>query len=523
MPGDEDGRVQASHESSTVRRAFPPDARPLSSPETPIAPVQFQHSVPTTLLDDSVNSQKGPNGIARRSSGRTPDVRAAASSPVGAFGNVERRAASNQRETNGNKQTDQELGHESRQNFRREPVVRSNTLNLYTSGGMSIDEHLLPTDNAATLPSPPPSDVNTSPLLSPVEGLGELPILNGIDGRHAMGSSVLRDRSSSSVLEFGPPMEPRPAPEPSGSKDRTMSETRPSESLSRTQSTPGFRRKASSTKPATGSGVPSEKRPLKDLPAPIKMDRTTSSSKPRHEGPLPSPIPDALPMPPLSMPTFLQLELSSGRPPPLYIYRPSTTEHPFEPTSAKAERLMNFLILPPQLERVLLFGVLACVDAWLYNFTILPLRFFGAVSKLVRSMIKNLWSEFKFLVDFIPTGTRRVWQRQIQGPSEPPTPATDSETPSQSFTRSPPAQFPFPEAGSKSPPFLQRIGRSKRHRRSRSVASSLVSAEKADILKGCLIVGSTLILMQFDASMMYHSIRGQAAIKLYVIYNVLEV
>lgn len=29
--------------------------------------------------------------------------------------------------------------------------------------------------------------------------------------------------------------------------------------------------------------------------------------------------------------------------------------------------------------------------------------------------------------------------------------------------------------------------------------------------------------MWFDASRMYHSIRGQAAIKLYVIYNVLEV
>ena len=37
------------------------------------------------------------------------------------------------------------------------------------------------------------------------------------------------------------------------------------------------------------------------------------------------------------------------------------------------------------------------------------------------------------------------------------------------------------------------------------------------------IVASCAVLMRFDASRMYHSIRGQAAIKLYVIYNGLEV
>ena len=40
---------------------------------------------------------------------------------------------------------------------------------------------------------------------------------------------------------------------------------------------------------------------------------------------------------------------------------------------------------------------------------------------------------------------------------------------------------------------------------------------------GALILISSTMLMWFDASRMYHSIRGQAAIKLYVIYNVLEV
>ena len=44
-----------------------------------------------------------------------------------------------------------------------------------------------------------------------------------------------------------------------------------------------------------------------------------------------------------------------------------------------------------------------------------------------------------------------------------------------------------------------------------------------DLLKGLLIVLACIALQRIDASRMYHSIRGQAAIKLYVIYNVLEV
>jgi len=47
--------------------------------------------------------------------------------------------------------------------------------------------------------------------------------------------------------------------------------------------------------------------------------------------------------------------------------------------------------------------------------------------------------------------------------------------------------------------------------------------DKADILKGFLIIATCFILLKLDASRMYHWVRGQAAIKLYVIYNLLEV
>jgi hypothetical protein len=61
------------------------------------------------------------------------------------------------------------------------------------------------------------------------------------------------------------------------------------------------------------------------------------------------------------------------------------------------------------------------------------------------------------------------------------------------------------------------------HRRQKSIPSALLPDDKADILKGLLMIATCAVLMYFDASRMYHWIRGQAAIKLYVIYNVLEV
>ena len=55
-------------------------------------------------------------------------------------------------------------------------------------------------------------------------------------------------------------------------------------------------------------------------------------------------------------------------------------------------------------------------------------------------------------------------------------------------------------------------------------APSLPAAQKADILRILLLVVSTAILTPLtDASRIYHSIRGQDTIKLYVIFNALEV
>ena len=126
----------------------------------------------------------------------------------------------------------------------------------------------------------------------------------------------------------------------------------------------------------------------------------------------PSPMPQSIPIPPMSIPTYLQLELSSARPSPLYIYRTAASEYPYESSKVKFERLLNFLILPPQLEQVLYFGSLACLDAWLHTFTILPLRFFKAAWILMEWWGHVLAKEARFISGFIYHGSGRMWHRQ---------------------------------------------------------------------------------------------------------------
>ncbi|GCB20360.1 endoplasmic reticulum membrane protein 65 [Aspergillus awamori] len=233
---------------------------------------------------------------------------------------------------------------------------------------------------------------------------------------------------------------------------------------------------------------------------------------------LPSPMPPTIPLPPLSVPTYLQLELASGRPSPLYIHRSAMSDFPYESSRVKLERLMNFLMLPPALERVLWFGILACLDSWLHTFTILPLRFVKALYILLESWAVNLGVEFRYVTGFIFKGVGRVWRRRLRASS------TDESSKIADPGRSTSEKQ---ENGS-----VERESRNRateprkrhhKHRRQKSIPSALMPDDKADILKGLLIIATCCVLMRFDASRMYHWIRGQAAIKLYVIYNVLEV
>ncbi|MCJ1397451.1 hypothetical protein MMC11_000644 [Xylographa trunciseda] len=314
---------------------------------------------------------------------------------------------------------------------------------------------------------------------------------------------------------------------------------RPSAS-SRALSTPTLMRSQSSSKlQQKGQSLQSQFKSSNPIPNPLDFDKKKTPYKSQaRENFIPAPEPSSLPLPPLSLPAFLHLELSSEeRPSPVFIHRPASSDFPYEPSHVKIERLLNFLLLPPLLEQVLWFGAIACLDAWLYTFTILPLRFLKAISILGSSRLRNVTKEAGFLAGFIYLGSGRFWRRRVQRRgsiiSEKPEQTGNDKTDAEPLKRVQKNETDVPTSSeSENPsathshPYLNRrrpVSTSSKHRRTKSVPSKLMPSDKADILRGLLIILSCWILMYFDASMMYHSIRGQAAIKLYVIYNVLEV
>ncbi|EMD68157.1 hypothetical protein COCSADRAFT_108322 [Bipolaris sorokiniana ND90Pr] len=285
-----------------------------------------------------------------------------------------------------------------------------------------------------------------------------------------------------------------------------------------------------------------ERRQGRHVPPPLDMPHKEATSKghERHREPRDvrdhvSPTAIALPLPPMSMPTFLSLELSATRPSPLYIYRPATTEFPYESSEIKYERLLNFLRIPLKIEIILGFGAFACLDAWMHVLTILPLRFLLAIAILIKWWGSVIVKEFRDLWAFVYNGLPRLWQRRkhVDGPTPLATPAEEeppsmSRRPSATSTaRQDPrasTSFQFPDLKELKELKARRPRNSRfRHRRTKSTPSTLQPSHKADILKGLLVIASCFVLMRFDASRMYHGIRGQSAIKLYVIYNVLEV
>jgi hypothetical protein len=279
---------------------------------------------------------------------------------------------------------------------------------------------------------------------------------------------------------------------------------------SRALSTPSTSR-AQQNLQRSENNKPSTARKTSDAPGMLRFDSHSQGLKASLASPaLASPLPASIPLPPLSIPTYLQLELSSHRPSPLYIHRSATTDFPYESSKVKIERLLNFIWLLPQLESVLWFGTLACFDSWLYTFTILPLRLVRSFYVLSQSWAMNLISEFHFVSGFVYSGSGRMWRRRrMRGNSIAPVTSDRS--------------WAAPTQASQNDDAREKPKSSRHHRRAKSVPSALLPDDKADMLKGLLIICTCVILLRLDASKMYHWIRGQAAIKLYVIYNVLEV
>ncbi|WVQ83537.1 hypothetical protein IAT38_005678 [Cryptococcus sp. DSM 104549] len=112
----------------------------------------------------------------------------------------------------------------------------------------------------------------------------------------------------------------------------------------------------------------------------------------------------------------------------------------------KWERISNFLAVPLAVEKTTLFGALLCLDGFLYNFTVLPIRALFALGRIFSALREG-----------------RAWR-------------------------------PIP------------------------------TAHLHSILRMLLLVIPTgVLLVGTDASKMYHTVRGQDTIKLYVIFNALEI
>ncbi|XP_062838174.1 transmembrane anterior posterior transformation protein 1 homolog isoform X2 [Anolis carolinensis] len=138
----------------------------------------------------------------------------------------------------------------------------------------------------------------------------------------------------------------------------------------------------------------------------------------------------------LSLFRFINAELTRG-----YFL-----EHNEAKYTERRERVYTCMRIPRELEKLMIFGIFLCLDAFLYVFTLLPLRVFLAV--------------FRFIT--LPCYGLR--ERRLLQP-----------------------------------------------------------AQVCDIFKGVILVICYFMMHYVDYSMMYHLIRGQSVIKLYIIYNMLEV
>nr|XP_028599123.1 transmembrane anterior posterior transformation protein 1 homolog isoform X1 [Podarcis muralis] len=146
----------------------------------------------------------------------------------------------------------------------------------------------------------------------------------------------------------------------------------------------------------------------------------------------------------LSLLRFINAELTRG-----YFL-----EHNEAKYTERRERVYTCMRIPRELEKLMIFGIFLCLDAFLYVFTLLPLRVFLAMFRFITLPCYGLRSH---------RGLRMSDRRLLQ-----------------------PAQV-------------------------------------CDIFKGVILLICYFMMHYVDYSMMYHLIRGQSVIKLYIIYNMLEV
>ncbi|TGZ85261.1 DUF747-domain-containing protein [Ascodesmis nigricans] len=359
-----------------------------------------------------------------------------------------------------------------------------------TSTISSIEDSNSP-GNSSTTDTKPPDTI-------PVESKKALKLPPAKLGELLVNSPALFDRQPSSSS-------PTPSPESATEKDDTKLPVPPPERplTTRTLSMPPMlweqaqqkTGKTSPEKPADEHGESNDqRRQSARMALGIQLKDGTQvdgSQLPAQPAPFASPGPSGA-FPPLPFHSYLSLALSSNSQTPGEgagpgLFSPRKTEgnihgppphHPDNSAALALERLQNFFTLPPVLEGAIVFGCFACLDSWLYIFTILPLRFLRGLWVLFAFWREWLWDYFHHY-----NGNKlRKNQRTTPGQGK------DS-------------------------------GRVKKVPKK---ASDLLPSHKADIMRGVLLFVTVWVLMKLDASKVYHTIRATNGIKLYIIYNMLD-
>jgi preprotein translocase subunit SecG len=137
------------------------------------------------------------------------------------------------------------------------------------------------------------------------------------------------------------------------------------------------------------------------------------------------------------------------------------------------EHVINFVKVPLHMERFVSFGHAICADVFLFHFTLLPLRFVHSLAMCVLAILSAL----------LPRRLGDAVAQAVGGGGGSGTSGSGAQ---------------------------QR-------------AAFLTRATLYDLLKGAIIISSTLVLGLVQVSRVYHYIRGEAVIKLYVVFNILEI
>ncbi|GAB0489010.1 hypothetical protein MMPV_000225 [Pyropia vietnamensis] len=150
--------------------------------------------------------------------------------------------------------------------------------------------------------------------------------------------------------------------------------------------------------------------------------------------------------------------------------------------AGKRRAVYNFVQVPLKLERLLALGILICADEFLSVFTLLPLRVVAGVAALVFATVRAIGAWLGRLFR-----RRGGWRALPAAAVSPPSPSPATR------------------------------------RRSAAARTRRIVGGAVDVVHLSLLVATAATLFAVDISRVYHSIRGQSVIKLYVVFNVMEI